>query len=329
MLNYFLRRLLGLIPMFLVISFISFTIIQLPPGDFITTKIAQLAAAGDAGSAARVELLREQYGLTGNFFVRYWNWLSGIVVGDFGVSAMFEGAQVSTLIADGFLFTILLGGVSLAAAWGLAIAIGIYSATHRYGIADYSFTFLGFIGLAVPPFLTSLLYVFAAVFIFGADQVGGLYSPEFRDAPWSWARLADLAQHMWFPVGVLTLAGMAGTMRIMRGSLLDVLNQQYIATARAKGLPERTVILKHGARVAINPLISRLSMIIPDLFSNVIIVSVVLNLPTLGPLFLRSLLGQDMYVAGAILLILAVFVLVGNLLADLALAWSDPRIRLE
>ncbi|HHG90821.1 MAG TPA: ABC transporter permease [Devosia sp.] len=315
--------------MFLVISFISFTIIQLPPGDFITTKIAQLAAAGDAGSAARVELLREQYGLTGNFFVRYWNWLSGIVVGDFGVSAMFEGAQVSTLIADGFLFTILLGGVSLAAAWGLAIAIGIYSATHRYGIADYSFTFLGFIGLAVPPFLTSLLYVFAAVFIFGADQVGGLYSPEFRDAPWSWARLADLAQHMWFPVGVLTLAGMAGTMRIMRGSLLDVLNQQYIATARAKGLPERTVILKHGARVAINPLISRLSMIIPDLFSNVIIVSVVLNLPTLGPLFLRSLLGQDMYVAGAILLILAVFVLVGNLLADLALAWSDPRIRLE
>lgn len=329
MLNYFLRRLVGLVPMFLVVSFISFTIIQLPPGDFVTTLISQMMAAGDSGSLARADLLREQYNLNDPFLVRYWEWLSGILVGDFGVSAMFEGAEVADLIGTGFLFTILLGGVSLVFAWSLAIAIGIYSATHRYSIADYSFTFLGFIGLAVPPFLTSLLYVFAAVFIFGADQVGGLYSPEFRDAPWSVARFNDLLAHMWFPVAVLTLGGMAGTMRIMRGSLIDVLNQQYIATARAKGLSERTVVLKHGARVAINPLISRLSMIIPDLFSNVIIVSVVLNLPTLGPLFLRSLLGQDMFVAGAILLILAVFVLVGNLLADLALAWSDPRIRLE
>ncbi len=329
MLNYFLRRLVGLVPMFLVVSFISFSIIQLPPGDFVTTQIAQMAAAGDAGSLMRAELLREQYGLNDPFMLRYWNWLSGVVVGDFGVSAMFEGAEVSALIGGGFIFTILLGGISLVLAWSLAIAIGIYSATHRYGIADYSFTFLGFIGLAVPPFLTSLLYIFAAVFIFGADQVGGLYSLEFRDAPWSFARIIDVVKNMWFPVAVLTLAGMAGTMRIMRGSLIDVLNQQFIATARAKGLPESTVVLKHGVRVAINPLISRLSMIIPDLFSNVIIVSVVLNLPTLGPLFLRSLLGQDMYVAGAILLILAVFVLVGNLLADLALAWSDPRIRLE
>jgi len=328
-LNYFLRRLVGLVPMFLVVSFISFSIIQLPPGDFVTTRIAQLAAAGDSGSMARVEILREQYGLDGSFLSRYWNWVSGVVVGDYGVSVMFEGAEVSSLIGGGFILTILLGGISLVFAWSLAIAIGIYSATHRYGIADYSFTFLGFIGLAVPPFLTSLLYVFASVFIFGADQVGGLYSLEFRDAPWSIDRVIDVIKNMWFPVAVLTLAGMAGTMRIMRGSLLDVLNQQYIATARAKGLSERTVILKHGARVAINPLISRLSMIIPDLFSNVIIVSVVLNLPTLGPLFLRSLLGQDMFVAGAILLILAVFVLVGNLLADLALAWSDPRIRLE
>lgn len=329
MLNYFLRRLVSLVPMFLVVSFISFTIIQLPPGDFVSTLISQMMSAGDSGSLARAELLREQYNLNDPFLVRYWDWLSGILVGDFGVSAMFEGAQVADLIGNGFLFTILLGGVSLVLSWSLAIAIGIYSATHRYSIADYSFTFLGFIGLAVPPFLTSLLYVFAAVFIFDADQVGGLYSVEFRDAPWSFARFNDLLAHLWFPVGVLTLGGMAGTMRIMRGSLIDVLNQQYIATARAKGLSERTVVLKHGARVAINPLISRLSMIIPDLFSNVIIVSVVLNLPTLGPLFLRSLLGQDMFVAGAILLILAVFVLIGNLLADLALAWSDPRIRLE
>ncbi len=329
MLIYFLRRLVGLIPMFFVVSFISFTIIQLPPGDFVTTQIAQMAAIGDSGNLARAELLREQYGLNDPFLVRYWSWVSGILVGDFGVSAMFEGADVATLIFDGFLFTLLLGGVSLALAWGLAIAIGIYSATHRYGIADYSFTFLGFIGLAVPPFLTSLIYVFVTVFIFGADQVGGLFSLEFRDAPWSLARVQDMLAHMWFPVAVLTLGGMAGTMRIMRGSLIDVLNQQFIATARAKGLSESSVILKHGTRVAINPLISRLSMIIPDLFSNVIIVSVVLNLPTLGPLFLRSLLGQDMFVAGAILLILAVFVLVGNLLADLALAWSDPRIRLE
>ncbi len=183
MLIYFLRRLVGLVPMFFVVSFISFTIIQLPPGDFVTTQIAQMAAIGDTGSLARAELLREQYGLNDPFLVRYWSWVSGILVGDFGVSAMFEGADVATLIFDGFLFTLLLGGVSLALAWGLAIAIGIYSATHRYGIADYSFTFLGFIGLAVPPFLTSLIYVFVTIFIFGADQVGGLVSIEFRDAP--------------------------------------------------------------------------------------------------------------------------------------------------
>ena len=183
MLNYFLRRLVGLVPMFLVISFISFTIIQLPPGDFVSILISQMMAVGDSGNLARAELLREQYGLNDPFLVRYWNWLSGILVGDFGVSAMFEGAEVADLIGTGFLFTILLGGISLVFAWSLAIAIGIYSATHRYGIADYSFTFLGFIGLAVPPFLTSILYVFATVFIFDAEQVGGLYSVEFRDAP--------------------------------------------------------------------------------------------------------------------------------------------------
>lgn len=329
MLSYFLRRLVGLVPMFLVVSFITFTIIQLPPGDFVTTQMAQMEAAGDSGSLARAELLREQYGLNKPFLLRYWNWLSGVVVGDFGVSAMFEGAEVAALIADGFLLTLLLSALSLATAWVLAIAIGIYSATHRYSIADYAFTFIGFIGLAVPPFLTSLLYIFISVLVLGADQVGGLFSTEFRDAPWSMDRFIDMLAHLWFPVAVLTLAGMAGTMRIMRGSLIDVLNQQYIATARAKGLSERTVVLKHGARVAVNPLISRLSMIIPDLFSNVIVVSVVLNLPTLGPLFLRALLAQDMYVAGAILMILATFVLLGNLIADLVLAWSDPRIRLE
>ncbi len=329
MLGYIIRRLLGLIPVLFIISFVSFVIIQLPAGDFVTTKLAQMAAAGDAGSAARAEMMREYYGLNEPFLTRYFSWVGGILTGNFGYSVMFEGAPVSTLIAEGFLLTFILAAVSLTAAWVLAIAIGIYSATHRYTVADYGFTFIGFVGLAVPQFLTALVFVFIAVFVFDAPQVGHLFSPEFRNEPWSYARVIDFLKHLWFPVTVLTLGGMAGTMRVMRGNLMDVLSQQYITTARAKGLSEAAVVIKHGARVAINPLISRLSMILPELFSNVMIVSVVLNLPTVGPLFLRALLGQDMYVAGAILLLLAVFVLIGNLFADIALAWSDPRIRLE
>ena len=329
MLNFVARRVLGMIPMFFVISFISFVIIELPSGDFVTTKLAQLAAMGDAGSVARAERMRELYGLNDPFFERYWTWISGILRGDFGYSAMFDGAPVGRLIGEGFLLTFVVAGVSLVASWTLAIAIGIYSATHRYSIADYGFTFIGFVGLAVPQFLTALVFVFLAVFVFHVDQVGGLFSPEFIDAPWSYERVTDMLAHLWFPVLVLTLGGMAGTMRIMRGNLIDVMNQQYIQTARAKGLSEPVVVIKHAARVAINPLISRVSMILPDLFSNVMIVSVVLNLPTVGPLFLRALLGQDMNLAGAILLILAMFVLVGNLIADIVLAWSDPRVRLE
>jgi peptide/nickel transport system permease protein len=328
MLSYILRRILGMIPVFFIISFITFVIIQLPAGDFVTTKLAQMAAAGDAGSAAKAEIMREFYGLNEPFIARYLSWVGGMLTGNFGYSAMFEGAPVAALISEGFLLTFVLAAVSLTTAWTLAIAIGIYSATHRYTVADYGFTFLGFIGLAVPVFLTSLVFIFIAVFVFDASQVGHLFSPEFRHAPWSYDRFVDFLKHLWFPVIVLTLGGMAGTMRIMRGNLMDVLNQQFILTARAKGLSERAVVVKHGARVAINPLISRLSMIIPELFSNVMIVSVVLNLPTVGPLFLRALLGQDMHLAGAILLLLAVFVLIANLFADIALAWSDPRIRL-
>lgn len=330
MLNFVVGRILGLIPMFFIVSFISFLIIELPPGDFVTTKLAQLAVVGDAGSLERAERLRELYGLNAPFIERYWIWISGIILrGDFGYSAMFEGAAVGRMIAEGFLLTFVVASVSLVAAWVLAIAMGIYSAMHRHSVADYGFTFIGFIGLAVPQFLTALLFVFIAVFVFDAKQVGNLFSPEFIDAAWSYERVKDMLAHLWFPVIVLTLGGMAGTMRIMRGNMLDVLNQPYIQTARAKGLPEHTVAIKHAARVAINPLISRLSMILPELFSNVMIVSVVLNLPTVGPLFLRALLGQDMKLAGAILLLLAVFVLVGNLIADIVLAWSDPRIRLE
>lgn len=329
MLGYIMRRVLGLFPMFILISFISFVIIQLPPGDFVTTRLAQMAAAGDAGSAAQAERLRELYGLNEPFFDRYLAWVTGMLRGDFGLSVMFEGASVASLIGEGFFLTFIVASLSLVAAWTLAIAIGVYSATHRYSLADYTFTFIGFIGLAVPQFLTALVFVSIAVFVFDVDQIGNLFSPEFVDAPWSYARVLDMLNHLWFPVLVLTLGGMAGTMRIMRGNMMDVLNAQYIQTARAKGLSESVVVWKHGARVAINPLISRISMILPDLFSNVMVVSVVLNLPTVGPLFLRSLLGQDMMIAGAILLILAGFVLVGNLLGDIALAWSDPRVRLD
>jgi peptide/nickel transport system permease protein len=232
------------------------------------------------------------------------------------------------LIAGRLAFTILLGGLALMFMWIVSIPIGIYSATHQYSVGDHVFTFLGFLGLSVPDFLVALVYMVVATLVFGMSAIG-LYSPEFVDAPWSVAKFLDLLKHLWAPVLILGMVGTAELIRIMRGNMLDILGQQYITTARAKGLKERVVIYKYALRVAINPLISVLGMQIPKMISSSIIIGVVLSIPTVGPMFLRALITQDMYLAGSILLFMTVLLLVGNLLADIALAWVDPRIRYE
>ena len=327
MLAYILRRLLGMIPTLFIISVITFIIIQLPPGDFMTSLQAEVAATGGGQDAQTLEALRQRYGLDQPLYIQYFRWIAGFPRGDFGYS-MEWNAPVWDLVAGRLAFTILLGGLALILMWVVAIPIGVYSATHQYTPADHTFTFLGFVGLSVPDFLLALIYMVVATLALDMSA-SGLYSSGMQDAPWTAAKILDLLKHLWAPVLILGLAGTAELIRIMRGSMLDVLGQQFITTARAKGLKERKVINKYAVRVAVNPLISVLGMQIPKIISSSIIIGVVLSIPTIGPMFLRALTSQDMYLAGSILLFTAVLLLVGNLLADIALAWADPRIRLE
>jgi peptide/nickel transport system permease protein len=325
--TYILRRVLGMIPTLLVVSLLVFIIIQLPPGDFMTSLQAEVAATGGGQDAQTLDALRQRYGLDKPLYIQYLTWIAGFPMGDFGYSLEWN-APVWDLIAGRLAFTILLGGLALMFMWIVAIPIGIYSAAHQYSIGDHVFTFLGFLGLSVPDFLVALVYMVVATLVFGMSAIG-LYSPEFVDAPWSVAKFLDLFKHLWAPVLILGMVGTAELIRIMRGNMLDILGQQYITTARAKGLKERVVIYKYALRVAINPLISVLGMQIPKMISSSIIIGVVLSIPTVGPMFLRALITQDMYLAGSILLFMTVLLLVGNLLADIALAWVDPRIRYE
>jgi len=316
-----------MIPTLLVVSLLVFIIIQLPPGDFMTSLQAEVAATGGGQDAQTLDALRQRYGLDKPLYIQYLTWIAGFPMGDFGYSLEWN-APVWDLIAGRLAFTILLGGLALMFMWIVAIPIGIYSAAHQYSIGDHVFTFLGFLGLSVPDFLVALVYMVVATLVFGMSAIG-LYSPEFVDAPWSVAKFLDLFKHLWAPVLILGMVGTAELIRIMRGNMLDILGQQYITTARAKGLKERVVIYKYALRVAINPLISVLGMQIPKMISSSIIIGVVLSIPTVGPMFLRALITQDMYLAGSILLFMTVLLLVGNLLADIALAWVDPRIRYE
>lgn len=327
MLTYILRRIMGMIPTLFVVSIVTFVIIQLPPGDFMTSLQAEIAATGGGQDAKTVEALRQRYGLDRPMYVQYLKWISGFPRGDFGYSLEWN-APVWDLIAGRLAFTILLGGLALIFMWVVSIPIGVYSATHQYTLGDNLFTFLGFAGLSVPDFLLALIYMVIATLGLGMSA-SGLYSAGMEDAPWSMARFLDLLNHLWAPVLILGLAGTAELIRIMRGNMLDVLGQQFITTARAKGLKERLVINKYAVRVAINPLISVLGMQIPKMISSSIIIGVVLSIPTIGPMFLRALITQDMYLAGSLLLFMTILLLIGNLLADIVLAWADPRIRYE
>ncbi|SFV29050.1 peptide/nickel transport system permease protein [Devosia crocina] len=326
MLRFILNRLIAMVLTLWAVSFVAFAIIQLPPGDYLTTYMATLAAQGERVDPRAIEALRQQYGFGEPYVVQYWKWITGILTrGDFGQSFEWK-APVTTLIWGRLANSILLEGLAVVVMWLIALPIGIFVAVKKYSLGDYLATVAGFIGLAIPNFLMALLLMYLSFVYFGTT-IGGLFSPQYESAHWSLPRLWDFLSHAWAPVLVLATAGTAELIRILRANLLDELKKPYVTTARAKGLPEWKVILKYPVRVALNPLVSTIGWLLPALVSSSVIVSVVLNLPTAGPLLLRSLTSQDMYLAGAIIMLLGVLTVIGTLISDLLLAWIDPRIR--
>lgn len=325
--RYVLRRLLGMIPTLAVISVLVFVVIQLPEGDIVTSTLDQLTASGVDMSDDRVKNLRAQYNLDQPMPLQYLNWIGNFLTGDMGFSYLFA-RPVRELVWERLGYTILITVGALIFTWMLALPIGIYSAVRQYSAADYVFTTVGLLGLATPNFLIALIMMYLGYSWFGVS-FGGLFSPEYLNAPWSWNRVGDLLTHLWIPIVVLGTSGMAVTMRLMRANLLDELQKPYITTARAKGVPPLKLLLKYPVRLAINPFISTIGLLLPTLLSGEAIVAVVLNLPTTGPLLVQSLISQDMYLAGSLLMLLSLLTVVGMLLSDLLLAWVDPRIRYE
>jgi peptide/nickel transport system permease protein len=313
-----------MIPTLVAVSIITFIIIQLPPGDYFTTLQAEIAETGGGQDKEVIKKLQEIYGLDKPLHIQYLRWVAGWPRLDFGYSLGWN-APVWDVIASKLGFTIFLGALSLIFMVAVSLPIGIYSATHQYSAGDHVLSAVGFFGLCLPGFLVALVWMFLGIIIFRID-VGGLFSREMQDAPWSMAKLLDYLGHLWPAVVVLGLSSTAQLQRIMRSSLLDVLGQQHITTARAKGLAERTVINKYAVRVAINPLISVMALEIPKIINQSALVGIVMVLPTLGPIFLRALQTQDIYLSGTILLITSALLMISNLLADIVLAWVDPRI---
>lgn len=326
MVAFIVRRLLLAIPMLIFISFISFVIIQLPPGDYVTAYVAQLRQGGEYISVVQEATMRERLGLNDPMLVQYWRWITAIVLrGDFGYSLDWN-APVSSLIWDRLAITLALSTASLIITWLIAIPVGVYSATRQYSFLDYVFTVFGFLGKGTPDFLLALILMWIA-FVYMQLDVGGLFSSQYQNAPWSWAKFIDLLQHLWIPIVVLGTGGAAGLIRVMRANMLDELGKPYVETAYAQGLSERQVVWRYPVRVALNPFISTVGWALPALFSGDIITAIVLNLPTTGPLLLQALKMQDMYLAGSFILILSVFTVIGTLISDILLAWFDPRIR--
>jgi peptide/nickel transport system permease protein len=327
MFSYILQRVILALITIWAISVIAFIIIQLPPGDYVTAYIAATQASGDSVSNDLAESLRQQYALDRPIHEQYFRWMQQVLRGNFGVS--FEWRRpVTEVIGDRLGFTVIVALSAIIFTWALALPIGIYSAVRKYSFGDYLFTFIGFIGLAIPDFLLALLLLYLSFRYWGGD-VGGLFSPQFENAPWSVAKVVDLLQHLWLPALVLGLSGTASLIRIMRANLLDELRKPYVITARAKGIPERRVILKYPVRVALNPFASTIGYILPQIVGGSVIVSLVVSLPTLGPILVRSLISQDMFLAGTIVLLLGILTVIGTLISDILLMLIDPRIRLE
>ncbi|MBI5959311.1 MAG: ABC transporter permease [Chloroflexi bacterium] len=327
MLQFIIRRSLIALGTIWVVSIVSFTIIQLPPGDFLTTYSANLRAMGEIAPEEQIQAMRDHYGLGQPIYIQYFKWMRGVLQGDFGRSLEW-GVPVKVLLWDRMGLTVLVGLSSVIFVWTLAIPIGVFSATHQYSLLDYCFTFLGFLGVAIPGFLMALVLMWVAFSAFG-QNVGGLFSPEYQNAPWSVDRIIDLIKHLWIPMLIVGTEGTAGLIRTMRANMLDEMSQPYVETARARGLSERQLIWKYPVRVALNPFVSTVGYALPQLVGGVVVVAVVLNLPTVGPLLLRALLSQDMFMAGAIVMIISILTVIGTLISDILLAVLDPRIRLE
>jgi len=327
MTRYILQR-LALLPLLMVIySFVIFVIIQAPPGDFLTAYVATLASSGSSLSAEQIAAMRHQYGLDQPMIVQYFLWVQHLLHGDFGLSLEYQRPNAE-LISEMLGLTLALALFSFVLTWVLAIPAGIYSATHPRSVGDHILTVINYIGVATPNFMLALILMWVAFAYFDVS-VTGLFSPDYVNAPWSWGRGADLLGHIWLPALVLGIAGTARLSRIMRANLLDELNKPYVVTARAKGMKEWRLVLRYPVRLAFNPLVSTIGWYLPLLFSGSLIVATVMNLPNIGPLLLRALVNQDMYLAGGILLIYSFLTVVGTLVSDVLLALCDPRIRVE
>lgn len=327
MLRFAVRRLLYMFILVAAVAVLGFVVIQLPPGDWLSTYILQVEMSGDRVDQEQVATLKRMYGLDRSLVDQFLHWVWGMLRGNFGYS-FFWNRPVADLVTERLGFTLLISGSTIVFSYVMAVAIGVYSATRQYGVGDYLATVMGFLGLSTPPFLVALVLVWFFLVLFDVNVVG-LFSPDYLNADWSLARVIDLLKHLPVPVLVIGLGGIAGLQRIMRATLLDELRRQYVITARAKGVRETALLFKYPVRVAINPIISTVAWMFPELVSGGAIVAVVLNLPTLGPLLLSSLRGQDMFLAGAIMTLLSVMTVVGFFLSDLLLMVIDPRIRME
>ncbi len=325
--GYVLKRLLLMIPTLLLISFVVFVIIQLPPGDYLESYIAELQAQGESVDMEKVAYLREEYGLDKSFGEQYLSWVTGFVQGDYGYSFEYD-LPVSEVVGDRMYLTILVSVLTIFFTWIIAFPIGLYSATHQYSWGDYGLTFIGFIGLATPNFLLALVMLYFANVYFGTS-IGGLMDEAYINEPWSWGKIKSVLEHLWIPVVVIGTSGTAGMIRRLRANLLDELHKPYVTTARAKGLPEVRLLLKYPFRVSLNFFIADIGSMLPSIISGAEIVALVLSLPTTGPMLLGALQSQDMYLAGSFLMFLSLLTVIGVLISDLLLAVLDPRIRLE
>ncbi len=324
----FIAQRMALLPLLMVVySFVIFAIMQAPPGDFLTAYVATLASSGSSISADQIQALRHDYGLDQPFIVQYWLWVKSLFQGNLGLSLEYQRPNAD-LIGEQLGLTIALALFSFVLTWAIAVPAGIYSAMHPRSFVDHALTVINYVGVATPNFMLALILMWVAFAWFDIG-ITGLYSPEFVDAPWSIARVLDLLAHIWLPGLVLGIAGTARLSRIMRANLLDELNKPYVVTARAKGMREWRLVLRYPVRLAFNPLVSTIGWYLPALFSGSLIVATVMNLPNIGPLLLRALINQDMYLAGGILLIYSFLTILGTLLSDVLLALIDPRIRVE
>lgn len=326
MIRYILLRCLAMIPTLFLISVLVFFIIELPPGDYFESYVSELRSLGESADLAEIDMLRQRYGFDQPQVVRYLWWVGGMLHGDFGYSFEYR-LPVSEVVGDRLWLTVLLSTVTILFTWVIAFPIGIYSATHQYSWGDYGLTFLGLLGIAVPNFMLALVMMYFANVWFGVS-IGNLMDREFLNAPMSMAKFSSILSHIWIPVVIIGTAGTASMVRRLRANLLDELHKQYVTTARAKGLHPFKVLVKYPLRMALNFFISDIGSILPAMISGAEVTAIVLSLETTGPMLIRALQSQDMYLAGSFLMFLAFLTVIGVLISDIALTFLDPRIRL-